>query len=324
MINSRLMSSVYEHVLTLSQDLTAKQSPSFPILNNGMGEPACHKTYDMVFRCLYGMDVGIPNRDEGDGGHTAYECITLLQAGERLGAGNAVRSVVETHLLRLNQKLWGHVGGNPEAWAEMGLRLQSPTIFREAMIHVIGAWNIPQGTRRKELSDMANGQPILDLAQAKHEELLVKKLQIESRMLTFFPENMARQSTATSIPGRAAYATDIYKWQALTIIRQYISDQIQAGRTHQARDGGLGFYRTIGEGGGGYLQREVLERFHESFNMSPRGKACLRAAVAVMKEDFKVTVEELLVDRSLQHRDPNGPQLAYLTCTEILDEELPW
>jgi len=169
------------------------------------------------------------------------------------------------------------------------------------------------------------GSKVWDLIVKKAHELKEKKLYIERHLLEYYPSRMVhKEDEGEFIPGRATYANDIYLWMALSLFRQYVSTAYLSNFHHGASDGGLSFYRTIGSADATYLRQDTLKCFNNSFDMSSKGKTCLAAAVDIIKMDVKPIVARLLVDRSQATRNPNSPGLPHLTCTEILDHELPW
>ena len=130
--------------------------------------------------------------------------------------------------------------------------------------------------------------------------------------------------TFQQIAGRAVYSTDIYLWQAVVIVRQYITSAYLSNFHHCCSDGGVNFYRCLGQGRESYLRDDTLERFHESFGMSTKGKQCLQVAVDFIKEQLKPIVQTLLEDKTQIERGKTEPRLPYLTCMTVEYEELPW
>ncbi len=70
------------------------------------------------------------------------DAIMLLQAATYLDAIPCVRLIVEANLLRLHQALWQHITDKPEGWIHIAARLQSPLIFRECIIHIVGKFHL--------------------------------------------------------------------------------------------------------------------------------------------------------------------------------------
>ncbi|RDW66719.1 hypothetical protein BP5796_09468 [Coleophoma crateriformis] len=304
-------------------NMTQKQPTQAPVQLMGMMEPEYHRYYDMFFRCLYNIDPELTKRDVS-GERAVHECITILVISERLGARDAVKHAVENHLLRLHDDLWDQVYRSPEAWCGIATRLKSPEIFREAMIHVSGKWDLPGEIQRTILDAMEHGDFITKLAQLKSEQLQGKKLLVEHRLMTFFPPRMSHTTTGRSVPGRSTYAGDIYKWQSLTLMRQYVAERMMRNLTHGASDGGASFYRKLGEGGDAVLNDTTLAEYHKLFEMTMKGQSIFLKELDTMKADFQLIVKDLLVD-NLQPREVPLPQpLPYLTCTIIQDDEMPW
>lgn len=112
---------------------------------NGLGAtPMFDKIYDNFFRCCYNLapifttENSDPNRKE-----FILDATQLLQAACYLDGISVVRVIVEAHLLRLGQVLWKHLAANPERWVHITARLQSPVMFKECMLHLVGGYHIP-------------------------------------------------------------------------------------------------------------------------------------------------------------------------------------
>ena len=194
------------------------------------------------------------------------------------------------------------------------------------MAHLVGRFDLrdKDGVDKEFLKCQPNGALLMEFATKKATELKDRKLWIERMLMEHYPTRMYHPETTSKVPGRDAYGNDIYLWQALTLVRQYFASAMLSNMHHRACDGGAYFYQCIGRGGDFYLNKDVLERFHEHFAMSTKGKECMRMAVTLIKESMQKIVEPLLQDQSQISRRPDGPQPRYLTCSEIEDDELPW
>ncbi|KFY27990.1 hypothetical protein V493_03173 [Pseudogymnoascus sp. VKM F-4281 (FW-2241)] len=277
--------------------------------------------YDNLFRCMCNIDPILFPGDEA----LVNDSLRLLQAAEPLKAVPCVRRDIETHLLRTGTYLWQRVLQDVEYWADIGIRLRSPVIFRESMIRIVGLWKIPSAINKQTLLNTANGVTIFDVAEKKVQAQTIRKKEIEEQLRTLFPRAMLHPPSddpAAATPGRAYYANDVYYWQALTLVRQYVVKETMAGHGYAAGDGGSKFYNAIGTGGGLYCRAADLEDWHKKFDMTAKGKQRLRDSLNTVKEEMKAVVAELMISRS------NIPRLVgdypYLTFTEFKDEELPW
>ncbi|KAH7311932.1 hypothetical protein BKA65DRAFT_413035 [Rhexocercosporidium sp. MPI-PUGE-AT-0058] len=295
---------------------------------NGLGEEAgFNKIYDNFFRCIYNLEPKFMNDADPLARAMIYDASMLLQAAVWLDAVPCVRLVVETNLLRLHQALWKHIGDKPEGWIHIAARLESPLIFRECLIHLVGRYHLEGGIDQQFLCKKTHGpltEKIWALIVQKAQELKDKKLRVERILLEFYPIRMVHKEDTETIPGRAIYAADIYLWQALIIFRQFISSSFFSNFHHKAKDGGLAFYRTIGAADATYLRPDTLDLFHQSFDMSPKAKGLLLAALEQIKAEARNVVAELLHDRSQLTRSPTDKPRQHLTCIEMLDEEMPW
>ncbi|OBT93037.1 hypothetical protein VE01_08567 [Pseudogymnoascus verrucosus] len=293
---------------------------NFNAVDTQIGTDYLH-IYDNLFRCMCNIDPILFPGDEA----LVNDSLRLLQAAEPLKAVPCVRRDIETHLLRTGAYLWKRVLRDVEYWADIGVRLRSPVIFRESMIRIVGLWKVPSAINKQTLVNTANGLTLCDIADKKVQEQTVRKMEIEERLRTFFPRAMLHPPSndpAAATPGRAFYANDVYYWQALTLVRQYIVKETMAGHGYAAVDGGSKFYTDIGTGGGSYCKAADLEDWHKKFDMTAKGKQRLRDSLNTVKEELRAVVAELMISRSNISRLPND--YPYLTFTEFKDEELPW
>lgn len=300
---------------------TGKQSVfNFPA--SGIQKPDQYlHMYDNIFRCMYNLD---PIFYTGDT-HLVNDAIGLLEAATALDAVSCVRRDVETHLLRTGHFLWQRVLQDVEAWADIGMRLKSPVIFRESMIRLIGLWSVPSAINKEAILMLPTGIELLKIVEKKVSEQTREKTEVEERLRNFFPREMLHPPSnipGTGITGRAFYANDVYMWQALTLVRQYIVQEIMAGHGHVAADGGATFYRAIGNGGVAYCRAVDLDAWHTKFDMTAKGKQRLRDALIYVKEEMKSVVADLLVTRTnIPEAQGDYP---YLTYTGFKDADLPW
>ncbi|TVY14455.1 hypothetical protein LARI1_G007371 [Lachnellula arida] len=284
-----------------------------------------HKVYDNLFKCIYNIEPELI-KDEKKTGGTGYiaDAVAILLAAEHLDALHSLHMTLEGIFLRLGQMLWRHVAAKPERWAFMAARIRSAILFREAIVHVVGKLDMKQDIDRRWLMNNPLRCKILELAEKKVKEIKEKKLEVERRLLDYYPPRMMHTQRGNVVPSRATYATDIYLWQARSLVQQYISSSYFSNLHHRGPDGGVHFYRTIGHGGEAYLGKDSLESFYDCFMMSGKAKHCFLDALEFMKDELKPIVRDLLHDRSQAKRHEGEDKLPWLTCAKILEEEFPW
>ncbi|TVY45584.1 hypothetical protein LSUB1_G000942 [Lachnellula subtilissima] len=220
-----------------------------------------HKVYDNLFKCIYNIEPDL-TKDEKKNAGIGYiaDAVAVLLAAEHLDALHSLHITLEGIFLRLGQLLWHHMAAKPERWAFMAARIRSPILFREAMVHVVGKLDMKQDIDQRWFMSNPLRRKILELAEKKVKEIKEKKLEVERRLLEYYPPRMMHIQKGSVVPSRAVYDTDIYLWQARSLVQQYISSSYFSNLHHRGPDGGVHFYRTIGYGGEAYLCKDSLEK----------------------------------------------------------------
>jgi hypothetical protein len=283
------------------------------------------KVYDNIFKIMGGLQPALTSDMQNNAGvNYIGDAVAILLAAEHLDALDALHVLLEGHFLRLGPLLWRHMAAKPERWSFMAARIRSKLMFNEAMIHVVGKLDMKRDIDQKWFMSNPLRRDILALAEKKAREIKEKKLDVERRLLEFYPARMMHTKVGNTIPNRAKFGNDIYLWQARALVQQYISSAYFSNLHHRGHDGGVQFYRTIGTGGEAYLGKDTLQPFYNCFTMSGKGKVCFVDAINVIKEEIKPIVSDLLHDRSQAKRYEGEDKLPWLTCARILDHELPW
>ncbi|KKY19217.1 hypothetical protein UCRPC4_g04591 [Phaeomoniella chlamydospora] len=280
--------------------------------DNGKAPNHEYRFWDFLFGIFYNQPPRVRDEDIVD---TLSDCMGIIDVAESVQAVGAVREHVDLALLRYGAVLFNSIATNPVAWVDLGYRVRSPTIFKEAIVHMVGKWNMMTPGDKQDLR-----QDVRDLCEQKYNELDVAKEAIEMRILGHYPESMTR--TAADKPGRPAYCNDIYMWMSLSFFRQWFAQAINDNRTRRALDGGYAFYQSVHLAGRTYLTHEDFRNFHQYFPMSSKACNILEANMGLLKEDVKVFVGDLMTNRTSV--DPNSYELGWLTCTVVNKEDFPW
>jgi hypothetical protein len=282
-------------------------------IDNGRPRDERLQYWDWLFGTFYSKT---PAFDDDNLATVLSGCMGLVDVAETIQAVDSVREVVDLALLRQGSVLWNSVASNPTAWAELGRRVHSPTIFKEGIIHIVGKWNDMSTETKSQLHP-----DIRTVCERKFGELEVAKEAIEMRILGHYPAFLCRD--AATKPGRATYSNDIYMWMAICFYRQWFAQSISDGRNRVNADGGYEFYHQIGEGGQAYLSHETFQNFHKYFPMSSKACNVLEANMGIMKEEVKHFVKDILVN-NVNVDNVGYPHLRWLTCVKVTKEDLPW
>lgn len=305
-------SPFFQHVDHLGRS-SSNNGFSLTGLDNGRVPDERLQYWDWLFGIFYGK---APAFDDDNLATVLSGCMGLVDVAETIQAVDSVREVVDLALLRQGSVLWNSVASNPTAWAELGRRVHSPTIFKEGIIHIVGKWNEMDAGTKKDLH-----ADIRTVCDRKYRELEIAKEAIEIRILGHYPAFLCRD--AVTKPGRATYSNDIYMWMAICFYRQWFAQAISDGRNRVAQDGGYEFYHQIGQGGQTYLNHETFLNFHKYFPMSSKACNVLEANMGILKEEVKHFVQDILVN-NVNVDNVGYPPLRWLTCVKVVKEDFPW
>lgn len=219
--------------------------------------------------------------------------------------------------MRQDEVLWKSIASSPTIWADLAYRVQSPAIFKEAVIHLVGRWKMETEQTKSEIP-----KAIYDLCEKKWKEIELAKRAIEIRIAGHYPSFLCRNHADK--PHRTAYAADIYMWMALSFFRQYMAQAGNDEKTRLAEDGGYDYYRKFATGGNAYLHHEDMSTFHQYFPMSSKACSVFEAHMNVLKEEVKVFIRDLMIVRTHVNPADLGVDKPWLTCAVIDKEDLPW
>ncbi|KAJ9198693.1 hypothetical protein DTO164E3_5164 [Paecilomyces variotii] len=290
-----------------------KARMSFPYISGGFPSDMAAKHWNNLLGAFYNRTVDISDIDMAN---VLRSCVGLLETAESVEASEIIRQSIDIALLRQGQTLWRSIASQPIPWANLGDRIHSPTIFRDAVIHVVGKWNSLTEEQRAVLYPN-----VRKLCEKKYNALQLKMQAIELRIMGHYPAFLQRRPSENIY--RATYANDVYMWMAVCFYRQWYCQQAMEGRTRAAKDGGAAFFRAIGAAGRSYLTSQDQARFHLYFPMSSKAMSILQKNLDALKADVKPLVADLLIDNSQLDTTEYG-QLPHLTCCDVKQSEMVW
>lgn len=276
-------------------------------------ETAC-KHWQNLLGAFYGR---LPDMNANNLQTVLQSSIGLIDIAESIRASSAIRQSVDIALLRQGQILFRSIAASPIEWGNLAIRIHSPSIFRGAVIHLVGKWNQFTEEDRKRLTGN-----LREVCEKKHRELQARKKAIEIRILGHYPRSLYRRAGKDNV-SRVAYSNDIYWWMAISIYRQWFCQAVSEGRNCVDPDGGAAFYRAIEKAGSAYLDAQDYANFHNLFQMSTKGRTILYDKLRLLKFEVKKYVSSLLVNRSQLDIEAEG-ELQHLTCCEVTRADMPW
>jgi hypothetical protein len=244
--------------------------------------------------------------------------VRLMDTADSIGAAAAVRAYVDNSLMRQGQMLYRAVLANPISWGNLAIRIQSPSIFNDAVIHVVGRWN---SLKKKEKRSM-NPQ-FRAICEQKAAELYKIKGAIEMRITGHIPRVCWRQE-GRDVTSRVSYANDVYMWMAISIHSRWFFQVTGVERRgRDGLDGGAALYRAVYEAGVSYLNVQDYVNFHNICPMSKKARTILYDKIRQIKYEVREYAKCLVVNKS-QLDLKGGVEVDHLLCTEMTPADLPW
>lgn len=111
----------------------------------------------------------------------------LVTVAKTYGCVGAVWESVNIALLRQGQVLFTSISHNPIAQANISLRYQSLTIFKDSLVHMVGKWKALSSTGRNALDPS-----IVRFCYQKYADSQLQKEAIELRILGHYSPNVQK------------------------------------------------------------------------------------------------------------------------------------
>jgi hypothetical protein len=164
--------------------------------------------YDNLFRIFYNYP---PNLDAIDIATAYLQCKSLLNLADLYDALEVVGPRIDHHLLQFQSRLWKQIAKYPSSYLKLGYLARSQSIFKEALIHVVGNWPVGERHIRSSLPDS-----VLDLIEDKVEDLHDLTGKIEGRLF--------RLTLLTSRGERVTPHNSYLDWLVVSFFRGWLAD----------------------------------------------------------------------------------------------------
>lgn len=283
-------------------------------LENGTVPNPAFLFFENLFRALYNIPLDINTENLGT---ILRDCMGLIGMAESYGAIVAVRESIDIALLRQGQALFKSIATNSVAWMNFSFRIQSPTIFRDALIHLVGQWAALGDDKKNMLAP-----DLLPIVLHKFEEFQMIKQAREIRMVSHYPDCV--QKAAGTNPGRNDYANDVYSWMALALFRHYFATQTAEKVNKEGKDGGYALYLRLSIGGEAYINKRQRGDFHIYCPMSKKGMTVFDNHLNVLKEDISKMIAPLMVNNTQLEIREGNQSIKHLLSVEVEKEDYPW
>ena len=230
-----------------------------------------------------------------------YECI------------HRVRPYLNTQLFNLGGDLYPAIAQGPPRWLRLSVPLETPAVFKEALIHCAGGFPAYEPWR-DSLNELGPALQKIVLHKAMLLKTWTDRVYLELFKLDF--EVPKSEETASPCPASI---------QAVNIFQQWLAAQLReisprAGAPHQSAT----VIRALSAGGDAYLKRpEVVARLEKTKRRSAAETALrIQQQITAIKQFAKELAVPLT--KNCLMIDPIRHDIPYLTCTEVAREDWPW
>ncbi|CRG87700.1 hypothetical protein PISL3812_04720 [Talaromyces islandicus] len=280
--------------------------------------PISQDTID-CWKNLFGTFYNIEPNLKGSSLQTVLEkCVRLMDTAESIDAVVAVRPHVDNALMRQGQLVYRSVLASPIPWGNLALRVHSPTIFNEAVVHLVGKWNSMLKQDKREMDPRLRA-----VCERKAEELYKIKGAAEMRIAGHIPPDCWRRADRDHI-SRASYSNDVYMWMAISIRHQWFHQVVGIERRgRDGVDGGARLYKAIYEEGPSYLNAEDYVNFHNLCPMSQKARTILYDKVRQIKWEVRKYVKSLMQNKTQLELNSGAP-IDHLLCTKVTAQDYLW
>lgn len=262
-----------------------------------------------IFRIFYDEP---PVLDTDGQGSILANCQMLFEKAEELHSTGVVSRAIQTTLLTFDQTLYKLISQDPVSWVKLAVCIQSGSVFKESMIHLVGKWGLLEEKERKSLP-----KSVRTLCVQKIQGLNEIKKAVEFRIVNRLPHPCLDEAYYRE-------TKNVFGWMALTFYQQWLCQSFAAGRNYHAPDGGAAFYRKIAAGDDPCLNEfdQTIGQLSASLEIGNEQHKELKKDLDELKKVMKHMVSDLLINQAKYDPLLNG-ELSHLTCCQVREEEMP-
>jgi hypothetical protein len=298
-------------------------NPTGIILNENGRIPtatALFENYEILLYAFYNKEIDIFDDDM----QIALEhALHMLEIATYLGCVPVISKPIDVALIKHGQDLFRAIQRAPWAWVGLAIRIKSDIIYQESVVHLAGNWRKISEDKVAMARLRQCPEEVRALCKKLHKGLINKGKKLELALASLYPGGMAQPTDDIPIK-REEYAKEILVWMALSFFRHWLGQRIIMEKGSAAPDGGYELYSQIGRSGEAYMDKVILNQFHQKFPMTKKAMNVLENHLLEIKEVMKGVVEAHGVLKHTCMLDTMRYPVDYLTCAEVKKEDLPW
>ncbi|KAF2019776.1 hypothetical protein BU24DRAFT_386885 [Aaosphaeria arxii CBS 175.79] len=276
--------------------------------------------YEAIFNAFYNRE--IPLRED-DMTTVLHDVVEILKFAEYLDCTAVIRKPIDVALIKHGQELFRSIQSRPWAWVDLAIRIRSETIFKEAIIHLVGNWKRVKDNGSAMRMLQGGSKEVFTLCERLHQDMAAKGKKLELEVATIYPGGMTQPTKNVPIK-REEYAKDILVWMALSFFRHWFSQRIISEKGSTNVDGGYGLYTQLQKAGNAYMDRTILNQFHSNVPMTKKAMNVLENHLLEIKACIKQVVDKHDILKIYCQLDTKRFEVNYLTGVDVRKEDFPW
>ena len=270
-----------------------------------------------------------PSYGNGPINDTLDMSMTLIKLANQYECMHLIRSHLGHCFQQYRQTLFHAIYTKPVTWLNLAIDLQDTSMCTEALIHIVGSY---PSEPWKELLEGNTDPYLLQLVQRKAIQL---EKQCES-VVRCLLQNLLHTYDGDE-PQELDMSNDFEAWLLVQIFRDWLATKLpQYLKAAKLKDGSVikqldlpkigSLFRAVHRGGDAYLPVIKVVQMLKKVGTRTNHYEWEDSAtdLELLKEHAHMLTEEVCKNRLMLSLDDLDGDLDYLTCVEILPEEMPW
>lgn len=271
------------------------------------------EAYDNMFRLMHGMTAKF---DTENIDNALEQAENLIEVTAYYGCQHLVcHPSLADHFLSFDRVLFVDIMLNAPRWLKLSISLEADSIFREAMIHMVGKYRSSSWKTRPH--------PKLPVAvwrtiKAKHDKILDLKTYVDEKLV----------NNPATIYGRSSSPqnTSLQTWLVSNMWHDWVGFAISKTMHANPKVGTYAvMYRLMDAGGNAYLSAaSVYEdlKLHEQNGFEHWDLTEIEKELDEMKTFAQAVVHGLCINHSVLN--VKEFDIEYMTCCVVVDDDVPW
>jgi len=231
---------------------------------------------------------------------------------------NTIHDALNVVLTQLGQEFYVEIAKDPPRWMKRAVLLQSKIAFKEAAIHMVGCWpKWPWPTPKSSL-----GERIQRMINKKASLLRTKSRDVDrDLLLSNIEHHKWGAATPVTLIEDVEASLVVYSWSSWFRNAIWEIQDPQTGEVDATQVGAI--YRKIFSKSEYLRPEELMDELSSAKVNFPHHQKELCENLSLFKDAQASLVEPLIRNNLMLHLQEH-PEIKYLTCVDIADQDIPW